>query len=102
MHTFTHRDWEQNFRMSHSTFAYLCSELRSSIERKDTLMRKAIPTDVRVAMAIWFLATGADYRTIGHLFGVSKATVCLVLKDVCHVIVKYLLPATSFSLKEWV
>ena len=75
MHTSAHRDWVKKFRMSHSIFAYLCSELWSSIERKDTLMRKAIPTDVRVAMAIWFLATGADYRTIGHLFGVSKATV---------------------------
>ena len=56
-------------------------------------MRRAIPTDVCVAMAIWFLATGADYRTIGHLFGVSKTTICLVLKDVCSAIVKYLLPS---------
>lgn len=38
------------------------------------------------------LATGADYRTIGHLFGVSKSTVCLVLKDMCSAIVKLLLP----------
>ena len=38
------------------------------------------------------LATGANYRTISHLFGVSKSTVCLVLKDVCSAIVKFLLP----------
>ena len=90
--TFTHKDWMENFRMSQSTFAYLCDELRSSIEKKDTEMRKAIPTDMRIAMTLWFLATGADYRTIGHLFGVSKSTVCLVSKDVSSALVKVLLP----------
>ena len=52
---------------------YLCDELRLSIE---TEMRKAIPTDMCIAMTLWFIATGADYRTIGRLFGVSKSTVC--------------------------
>jgi hypothetical protein len=55
-------------------------------------MRKAIPTDQRVALTLWFLATGADYRTVGHLFGVSKSTVCVVTKQVCSAIVKRLLP----------
>ena len=78
--------------MSQCTFSYLCDELRSSIEKNDTEMRKAIPTDMRVALTLWFLATGADYRTIGHLFGVSKSTVCLVSKEVSSAIVKLLLP----------
>ena len=55
-------------------------------------MRRAVPTDMRVALTLWFLATGADYRTIGHLFGVSKLTVYLVTKYVCFAIVKSLLP----------
>jgi len=41
---------------------------------------------------VWYLATDADYRTIGHLYGISKASVCLIRKDVCHAIVKVLLP----------
>ena len=48
-----------------------------------------------VALTLWFLATGADYRTISHLFGVSKSTVRLVSKGVCSAcsaIVKSLLP----------
>ena len=36
--------------------------------------------------------SGADYRTIGHLFGVSKSSVCLVTKEVCSSIVSQLLP----------
>ena len=92
MSTFNSHDWLENFRMSQSTFLYLCNELQTSIQKKDTLMRKAISPNRRLAIALWFLATGGDYRTIGHLFGVAKSTVCLVLKDVCTSIVKILLP----------
>ena len=99
--TFMPKDWLENFRISQSTFVYLCDQLKSSIEKNDTAMRKAIPTDMRVAIAIWFLATGADYRTIGHLFGVSKSTVCLVVKDLCSAIVKsLLLRYISFPIKR--
>ena len=61
--TFTPYDWLENFRV-----------------------------EQRVALTLWFLSTNADYRTIGHLFGVSKSTVCLVTKDVCTAIVRVLLP----------
>ena len=103
--TFTSYDWLENFRMSHATFMYLCNELRSTIEKDDTRMRKAIPTEQRVALTLWFLATNADYRTIGHLFGVSKSTVCIVTKEVCAAIVrvllsKYIKLPTGEGLKE--
>ena len=90
--TFTSQDWLENFRISNSTFMYLCNELRVSIKREDTIMRKAISTEQRLALTLWFLATNADYRTIGHLFGVSKSTVCVVIKEVCSAIVCTLLP----------
>ena len=89
---FTAQDWLNNFRMSKETFMYLCDKLRTSIVKADTVMRKAIPTEQRVAMTLWFLSTGSDYRTIGHLFGVSKSAVCVVTKDVCASIVEHLLP----------
>ena len=70
--TFTHQDWLDNFWMSHQTFLYLCNELRSSIDRTDTVMTRAVSVERRVGLTLWFLATNSDYRTIGHLFGVSK------------------------------
>ena len=70
--SFTSQHWLENFRVSKQNLSYLCDELRASIEKNDTNMRKAVPTDVRVALTLWFLATGADYRTIGHLFGVTN------------------------------
>ena len=90
--TYTPKDWLENFCMSLSTSAYLCDELRSSIEKNDTAMRKAIPADMRVALTLWFLATGANYRTTDHLFGILKSTISLVSKDAYSAIVKFLLP----------
>ena len=49
-HTSTSLHWLENFRMSRATFMYLCNELRLAIERDDTAMRKAIPTEQRVAL----------------------------------------------------
>ena len=88
---FTAQDWQTNFRMSHNTFLYLCNELRVEIAKTDTSMRKSIPVEKRVAITLWFMSTNSDYRTIGHLFGVSKASVCKIRKEVCHAIVKLLL-----------
>ena len=90
--TFTDQDWLENFRVSHSTFLYLCDELRAEVEKQNTIMRRAVSTEKRIAITLWFLATGADYRTIGHLFGVSKSTVCVITKEVCAAIVECLLP----------
>ena len=88
--SFSSEQWLENFRMSRTTFHYLCDELRSMIEKEDTRLRKAVPTDKRVALTLWFFATGADYRTIAHLFGVSKSTISLVVKDVSSAILKLL------------
>ena len=44
------------------------------------------------ALALWRLATNGDYRTIAHLFGVSRASVRLIVRDVCDAIVQVLLP----------
>ena len=46
----------------------------------------------RVGIALWFLFSGNDYRTIGHLFGVSKSLVCLVVREFCRIICKVQLP----------
>ena len=90
--TFSDADWLENFRMSRQTFAYLCNELRPRLSRSDTNLRKAIAVEHRVAIAIWRLATNVEYRTIGHLFGVSKPSVCIIVNEVCSAIVTILMP----------
>ncbi|KAL7407602.1 hypothetical protein ABVT39_010973 [Epinephelus coioides] len=47
----------------------------------------------RVAIAIWKLATGGEYRTISHLFGVGLSTVFNCVQDFCNAVIKVLLTA---------
>ena len=89
--TFSASDWHENFRMSKETFDYLCEKLRLQIEKKDTPRRPAIPVEQRLAICLWCLASSVEYRTVAHLFGVSKASVCLILRDVSKAIVKVLM-----------
>ena len=58
MNTFSENDWIENFRVSRTTFIYLCNEIRTEIEKKDTVMRKACTVEKRVGVTIWFLSTG--------------------------------------------
>ena len=88
---FSDEEWWENFRMSRTLFNYLCSKLREQIERQDTRLRCAIPVDRRVAITLWRLATNADYRSTGHIFGVAKGTVCVIVHEVCDAIVRVLM-----------
>ena len=78
--------------MSRATFMYVCNHLRPVITKKDTVMRKCISPEQRLAITLWYLATNSGFRTVGHLFGVSKSTVCVIVKEVCATIVDMLLP----------
>uniref|UniRef100_A0A3P8TWK7 DDE Tnp4 domain-containing protein n=1 Tax=Amphiprion percula TaxID=161767 RepID=A0A3P8TWK7_AMPPE len=82
---FTNAQWVQNFRMSEETVDFLCIKLCPVMERQNTTYRDCVTLKKRVAIALWKLATGSDYRSIGHLFGVSIMTVCrsFVLQQKC-------------------
>lgn len=91
--TFTPRDWRENFRMCKETFLYLCQQLRQEIEPETTNMRQSICLEKRVAITLWCLATTAEYRTIAHLFGIGRSTVCSIVQTTCKAIVRYLMSA---------
>ncbi|KAK7938683.1 hypothetical protein WMY93_002009 [Mugilogobius chulae] len=89
---FTEEEWLDNFRMSEETFEYLCVRLKCALERRDTSFRQCVPVRKRVAVALWRLATNAEYRTISHLFGVSRSVVYRCVRDFCEAICTHLLP----------
>ena len=85
--TFTPNDWMENFRISRQTFQYLCRKLQQVISHEDTMLRKAISVEKRIAITLWCLATCSEYRTIAHLFGLARSTVCVIVHDTCKAIV---------------
>ena len=89
---FSAHDWVENFRVSRDTFQYLCDQLRPLIRKQDTRMRKSVSTERRVAITLWVLATPAEYRSVAHLFGLARCTVCKIVNETCRAIIQKLLP----------
>ena len=92
LETFTDSDWLENFRVSRATFLYLCSELEPGIAKKRTRFRTPISVKKRVAITLWVLATTVEYRTVAHLFGVARCTVCCIVQETCKSLVHILQP----------
>ena len=91
---FTDKEWYDNFRVSKETFEYIVSEIENEIARKDTRMRKAIPSRKRVTIALYYLGSTAEYRTIANLFCIFLIICCLCIKDVSKTITRK--PKTGF------
>ena len=91
LQTFTEEDWVENFRLSRTTFHMLCEKVRPFLKRQNTQFRQCICVEHRLAITLWTLATCSEYRTIGHLFGVARCTVCVIVHETCNVIVDLLL-----------
>ncbi|XP_013883252.1 putative nuclease HARBI1 isoform X3 [Austrofundulus limnaeus] len=78
--------------MSEETLLYLCDRLRPAMERNDTSFQLCVPLKKRVAIALWKLATGCEFRSIGHQFGVSVTTVYRCVQDFCTAAQDLLVP----------
>ncbi|XP_034057701.1 protein ALP1-like isoform X2 [Gymnodraco acuticeps] len=89
---FRFRRRKKNFRVSRQSFDYICNQVSGVMGRRDTNYRLCIPNKKRVAIALWKLATGGEYRTISHFFGVGQSTVCLCVQDFCRATMEVLLP----------
>lgn len=68
--------------MSRECFDELCT-LLPNLRKKDTIMRKAIPLEKRVAIALYALGSSSEYRSVGIIFGVGKSTVCSIVMEFC-------------------
>ena len=52
------------------------------------VMRRPLSVQRRVAVSLWCLATPTEYRTVAHLFGIRRSTVCEIVHETCRAIVK--------------
>lgn len=64
----------------------------SVVESGRTNYQMCVTIRKRVAIAIWKLATGIEYRTISHLFEVGLSTVFNCVQDFCYAVNKVRLP----------
>ena len=81
--SFDDDQWIENFRMTKETFSILCRELRPSLVSEATPVREPLDLDHKVAIAVYWLASCTEYRTVANLFGVGTSTVCKCVHSVC-------------------
>ena len=88
---FSDEQWQENFRMTRETFHTLCEEIRPFLPENLAPVRKPIDLRHKVAIAMYWLASVAEYRTIGNLFGVATSTAWRCVHTVCNAISEHLL-----------
>ncbi|XP_029965215.1 protein ANTAGONIST OF LIKE HETEROCHROMATIN PROTEIN 1-like [Salarias fasciatus] len=66
--------------------------MRPFMEQRDTAFRSCVPLRKRVAIALWKLATGSEYRGIAHLFDVSRSVACRCVQEFCGAAQRALVP----------
>ena len=84
LETYTDEQWRADFRMSRGTFNIVCDRLRPSLERQDTQLRRAITVEKRVAITLYWLATGSFFHVVVSLFwGGNRNHMCYSAQSVC-------------------
>jgi len=91
LETFTDQQWVENFRMTKETFEMLCDLLEDHLKPRENAFRDALDVKKQVAITLYWLGSTSEYRTVGHLFGVGKATVCKCVHSVCNSVVDALM-----------
>lgn len=91
---FTHTQWVHNFRMSEETFLCLCAKLRPAMEKHDKTSESVFPwrKEMPSHHGSWQPTATIEVLANGHLFGVSKKTVCRCVQEFCEAACKLFVP----------
>ena len=90
--TFTAHEWLENFHVSQGTFRYLYQQLWPYIECISTQWRDAVLEKcTNIAIMLWTFASPMEFRSVNHLFGICRSTVCEVFNETFKAIVEHLL-----------
>lgn len=77
-------------RMTCEQFNTILENISDTIQRSDTIMRESIPAKIKLQLTLSFLATGNSYRTLQHMFRVSKSSISKIIPEVLDAIHNYL------------
>lgn len=88
---FAPEEWLEYFHMTQKSFQFVCSKLSSELKAQHSGSAR-LTIEKRIAIALYKLTTGNDYRFIANKFSVHKSTVHFCVYDVCKAINAILLP----------
>lgn len=73
-------------RLPCEKFEELLEKIHPLIQKKNTLMRLAIPSRTKLEITLRYLATGDSYQSLELLFRVAACTICKFLPEVLDAI----------------
>ncbi|XP_011867696.1 PREDICTED: putative nuclease HARBI1 [Vollenhovia emeryi] len=87
------KQWIESFRMSKTSILQLCDQLRDELEPLPNFLqpREPISVEKQVAIALYKLASTAEYRVVGNVMGIHKSSVKKCLYRVVKAINKVML-----------
>ena len=91
-------EWNENFRVSIDTFCFICNELGPHLAKKETVMRKPVSVETRVAVTPYYLSDEGRLRKVANAFGLGKSTVSNIIREVTSAISSHLSKKINFKL----
>ncbi|XP_050065032.1 uncharacterized protein LOC126553960 [Aphis gossypii] len=73
-------------RINESMFNILLQKIEPKIQKKDTMMRTALPAKLKLELALRYLATGDSYKTLQYMYRVGKSSICEFIPEVFEAI----------------
>ena len=74
-HSFTDLQWIEPFRITRATFSIIVELVKEDMQPKRNYVLPPVPVEKRVVIDLYRLASSAEYRVVGNVFGVHKTTV---------------------------
>lgn len=87
--TYSDARFKKTFRISRSTFKFILNRIGPFLARQ-TVTEEPISPELRLAICLYRLGRGDYLYTIAEMAGLGVSTVCLIVQEVCQVLVDHL------------
>ena len=84
------KDFRNFVRMNTNLFDILLGLVAPEIQKKDTIMREAIPATQRLAITLRYLATGNTFEDLKFISALSPFSISSIIMETCSAIIKAL------------
>lgn len=80
--------FQKVFRVTRSLFSKIVETVEIDMAKEETQFQTTIPIRKRVAIALYYLKSGANFDVVALTFGVGKSTVCNIVDDFFTAMIK--------------
>ena len=83
-------DFRNYLRVDPEMFQELLQRLAPRLTKQDTRMRKDLPAELKLAVAVRFFASGDSYVSLSYNWRVGNNTISVLVREVCDAIIEEL------------